>query len=253
MRIFELAEQAREQGRGAALCIIVRTVGSTPRGTGAKMLVYADGCIAGTIGGGHLEKDVIADALKAIASGLPETHRHDLLHRHGMCCGGAIEIYIEPIRSMQRLYIFGAGHTGRALAALAVPLGFDTYVIDSRQELLGTITTEGVQRIGLPPAEVLPSLPFDMYTYVTIMTHDHATDREILAHCIKRPTAYVGMIGSKRKVEVTRKMFEAGGVAERGEIDRVDMPMGMAIGADGPGEIAISIMAKLIQIRNTRQ
>jgi len=245
----EILKQSSNSDK-AALCIIVQTKGSTPRKVGAKMIVKEDGSITGTIGGGNLEKKVIENALKQLNENEPKLYKHDLLHQHSMCCGGSVEVYIEPIQKMKKLYIFGAGHTGNALANLAKGLSFDTYVIDDRKEYLDEMKVEGVNKMNLDYKKVLPSLPFDNDTFIVIMTYEHAYDRDILAYCIKQPHAYLGMIGSKRKVEITKKMFKEGKLASKTELDAVDMPMGMNINADGPEEIAVSIMAKLISVKN---
>lgn len=234
----------------AADCTIVETKGSTPRKIGAKMRVWEDGTIHGTIGGGNLEKQVIENALERIKDGVPKLYKHDLLHQHNMCCGGTVLIYIEPIMTKKNLYIFGAGHTGAALAEYASNLDFEIYVIDNRPDYIDKIDTAGVNKMEIDHKKVLPSLPFDEDTYVVIMTYEHSHDREILSHCIQQPHAYLGMIGSQRKIELTKKMFIEGGIATEAELDEVDMPMGVKINADGPDEIAISILAKLIEAKN---
>ena len=215
------------------------------------MLVFPDGRISGTIGGGELEKSVIEQALKVLKSGKPALFRHDLLHQHNMCCGGSVDVYIEPIMKKKRLYIFGAGHTGHALAKLAAGLDFELYMIDDRKEYLDQINIEGLSKMNLHYAQALPVLPFDDQTFVAIMTYSHPYDRDILAFCLKKPHAYLGMIGSQRKVEMTKKMFEEGKIAGLNELESVDMPMGIDIGAETPEEIAISILAKMIEVKNT--
>ncbi len=234
----------------AALCTIVETKGSTPRKVGAKMIVYQDGKIAGTIGGGNLEKNVIANALEQLKLNQPKTYKHNLLHEHNMCCGGYLSIYIEPIMKKNKLYIFGAGHTGHALADHASKIGFDIYIIDARKDYLDDINVQGVNKMNVEYKDALPSLPFDDNTYITIMTYEHAFDRDILSFCIKQPFAYLGMIGSKRKIELTKKMFLKGKIASEMELKKVDMPMGININAEGPQEVAISILAKLIQVKS---
>lgn len=234
----------------AAECVIVETKGSTPRKVGAKMRVWEDGTIEGTIGGGNLEKEVIKNALNAIKNGESKLYKHDLLHQHNMCCGGTVLIYIEPIMTKKTLYIFGAGHTGAALVEYASKLDFEIFVIDNRQEYIDEIKVEGVNKMAFEHKKILASLPFDENTYVVIMTYDHAFDREILAHCIRQPHAYLGMIGSQRKIELTKKMFQEAEIATKEELEAVDMPMGLKINADGPDEIAISILAKLIEAKN---
>lgn len=243
--------EAMESGRVAAVCTVVNTHGSTPRKMGSRMLVLADGSITGSIGGGALEKRVIADALRVIASRTPQLFKHDLLHQHHMCCGGSVHIYIEPVGHQPRLFIFGAGHTGQALSRYALDAGFEPYVIDDRPEYIAQAETPGVQRMPLGHAAALQAIPFDDRAYIAIMTYDHAIDREVLAHCITRPFAYLGMMGSRRKVEVTRKHFIEGGIATAEALELVDMPIGVAIAAHTPEEIAISIVARLIHVKNT--
>jgi xanthine dehydrogenase accessory factor len=158
METVQLLEEWRSKGIPAALCIIVQTRGSTPRATGAKMIVFADGSIRGTIGGGELEKSVITQALSVLKSRRPVLHRHDLLHQHNMCCGGSVDVYIEPLMEKQKLYIFGAGHTGHALARHAQQLEFETVLIDDRKEYLEAIDIAGVNKLHLHYAQALPVL-----------------------------------------------------------------------------------------------
>lgn len=249
--LHEIAK-ARTLKEGSAICVIVETKGSTPRKVGAKMIVFENGRIVGTIGGGNLEKKVIENARKQIERNEPALFKHDLLHQHSMCCGGTVTLYIEPIKKMNRLYIFGAGHTGQALARSASELDFDIYVIDDRKEYMDQIRTEGINKMVIDHKAVLPSLPFNERTFVVIATYEHAHDREILAYCLSKPHAYLGMIGSQRKVTLTKKMFLESGIASADALEKVDMPMGYNIGAQGPEEIAISILAKLIEVKNRK-
>lgn len=251
-QLYRAIGRALDGGRTVAVCTVVDTRGSTPRKTGSKMLVHADGRVTGSIGGGALEKQVIADALEVLTTRTPQLFKHDLLHQHGMCCGGSVHIFIEPVGHQPRLFIFGAGHTGRALARYGADAGFDPYVIDDRPEHMALLDDPRVQRMPLDHRAALQAVPFDDRAYIAIMTYDHAIDREVLAHCITRPFAYLGMMGSRRKVELTRRHFLAGGIATALELERVDMPIGVEIAAHTPEEIAISIVARLIQVKNTR-
>ncbi len=248
--IFEKIVEVRKQNKNAALCTIVNTKGSTPRKTGAKMMVYESGDIFGTIGGGELEKAVIKDAQEQMKEGEPNIFRHDLLHQHGMCCGGTVDVYIEPVMKKNKLYIFGAGHTGQELARLSVNYDFETVLIDDRKEYIDQCKTNEVNKMNLPFAQALLLLPFDENTFVCVMTYSHPLDRDILAFCLKKPFAYLGMIGSKRKVTLTKKMFTEGGICTFEEIEKADMPMGINIKAEGPEEIALSIIAKLVATKN---
>lgn len=250
MDLYDKLIEVRNGPEEAALCLITGTHGSTPRRIGARMLVLASGTIHGTIGGGALEREVVRHALECIRKGTPQMRRHDLLHQHGMCCGGSVDIYIEPVKKKNKLYIFGAGHTGAALARLAQAVDLDVYLADDRREYLDAVQDDGINLLPGSHTDLLPLLPFDTRSYIAIMTYSHPMDRDILAFCLKKPFAYLGMIGSQRKVELTRKMFQEGGIATAEEMARVDMPMGLDIGAEGPEEIAVSILAKLITVKN---
>ncbi|MEW6467648.1 MAG: XdhC family protein [Bacteroidota bacterium] len=249
--VYDKIAEARKHNIRVALCTVVNTKGSTPRKIGAKMLVDEKGQVFGTIGGGELERNVIGNAFEQIRSGTAKLFRHDLLHQHNMCCGGTVDVLIEPIFMRSKLYIFGAGHTGSALAEYAADLSFEIFLVDNRKEYLASCKKEGVNKVHLPFAKALQLLPFDEHTFVCIMTYSHAIDRDILLHCMKQPSAYLGMIGSRRKVEVTKRLFMQSGLCEERALEKVDMPMGMDIGAEGPHEIALSILAKVIEVKNS--
>ncbi len=263
--VYDDIVDAQKQNVNVALCTIITTKGSTPRKVGAKMLVYEDGSISSTIGGGDLEKKVIENALSVLKKREAKVFKHDLLNQHDMCCGGTVEIFIEPILKKNKLYIFGAGHTGQALAKYATSFDFEVFLIDDRKEYLNEVLPLGepalsvdrdlggaINKMNLPHQQALPLLPFDEQVFICIMTYSHPMDREILAFCIKKPFAYLGMIGSHRKVEMTKKMFVDAGVGTKEDLDKIDMPMGIDILAEGPDEIAISILAKLIEMKNVK-
>lgn len=249
--IYKIIEEEKSKGNQSALCVIVSTQGSTPLKTGAKMLVTQSGKIYGTIGGGYFEKSVVENAMDVMKKNESKLFQHNLMQQHNMCCGGTVNVYIESIMPSEKLYIFGAGHVGRALANYASSLSFEVYIIDERMEEIKQIENNLVNKLNLKYDKVMASLPFDDRTYIAIMTYDHQIDREILAYCIKKKFAYLGMIGSKRKVEVTRKMLLSTQMFSEAEISKVDMPMGFDTKATGPEEIAISILAKIIEVKNS--
>jgi len=239
----------RERDLDGALCMVVKTQGSTPAKSGATMIVYDDGTTAGTVGGGALEKGVIEQALAAIASEQPALFEHKLVRDHNMCCGGSVHVFIKPLPRADRLYIFGAGHVGAALAAQAARLSFDVTVIDDRPGIFDGWVDESHTRINAHPADVMPRLPWDRKTYAVIATYSHPLDREILAFCLTKHLAYCGMIGSARKVAVTRTLFVEQHWATPEDLDSIDMPIGLDIGAVTPEEIAVSIAARLVEVR----
>jgi xanthine dehydrogenase accessory factor len=130
--IFNELKTIIEQGIPAVLCVVTGTTGSTPRKAGSKMLVFQDGSIKGTVGGGSVEFQTIQDALNIICTGTPFSKRFHLEDDLKMHCGGTMEIYFEPIGCLPKLYVFGGGHIGKALATYAAGLGFRPFVFDQR-------------------------------------------------------------------------------------------------------------------------
>lgn len=249
--IFSKVEEVTADRIPAALCILVDTKGSTPRKKGAKMIVFEDGSIYGTIGGGTLEKDVTGKAREIISAGKPVKLLFRLEEDLGMHCGGSAEVYIEPLNPLQQLYIFGAGHIGRALAGLARNLGFTVTLIDPREGIFKDPLFSSCRCINVDYFQAIEDLVFDSSTYVVIVTPKHSFDEEILAKAGNKPCAYIGMIGSTRKVEMLKKRFLKEKILSAKILNTVDMPIGIKFNAETPEEIAVSIAAKLIDVRNT--
>ncbi len=214
------------------------------------MLVYENGRIFGTIGGGSFEKQVIQDALSVIREKESRIFTHALVHDHGMCCGGSLKVFIEPIMTQKRLYIFGAGHIGKALAKFSHALGFNVTLIDEREDAFDDWQHEGIRLIRSSHSLAFEELTFDEHTFIAAITHDHAYDREIVAYCAKQPHAYLGMIGSKRKIALAKKTYQAGKILSEADMKGIDWPMGIPIQVQTPEEIAISILAKMIDTRS---
>ena len=162
----------------------------------------------------------------------------------------SMEVLVEPVAPKPLLLIVGGGHIGQALALQAVLIGFDVTVIDDRPEFADpALFPEGVEtRCGDVPKEAA-AFPIDKDTYIVVVTRGHKHDAETLEACIHAPAAYIGMIGSERKVDLIRKGFIESGLATEEEFDRVFAPIGMDIGAITVPEIAMSIAAQLIAVR----
>ena len=238
--------------KSAALCIVTATDGSTPRKMGSKMLVAPDGTIEGTVGGGAIEKQVIDDALEAIRTQKPMKKFYQLEEDLGMECGGSVEVYIEPIGRRPDLYIFGAGHVGKALAGFAHQVGYEITLLDFRAINFTEEEKEKYRFIHGDYFETMDMLDFDENSYIAIMSPTHEHDFELLARMGKKPFAYLGMIGSKRKVAKARERLLSEKNYTQEEIDAVDMPMGLPMAAETPEEIAISILGKMIDVRNKK-
>ena len=248
-----LLQQTIDSGAAAAICTVVSTRGSTPRKAGATMLVVDDGSdlgrIEGTVGGGAVEHEIRRRAREVIATTRPVLVEIPLTTVLGMCCGGTMTIFIESLRMRPPCILFGAGHTSQALAAAADAAGFDVTVVDPRDELC---TTErfptATLRNSYDHDDDLQALPFAADAFVVIATHDHQTDQRLAERVITRDFTYLGLVGSIRKATLTRERCRNKGIADD-VIDRLRCPAGLDIGAETPEEIALAIVAEMIQVR----
>jgi xanthine dehydrogenase accessory factor len=250
--IFTKTEELLQSQLPGALCIVVETHGSTPRKQGAKMIVYPDGTIYGTIGGGSIEKEVITQAIKLIEAGKPAKFSFNLDNDLAMYCGGKMEIYIEPLNPPHKLIIFGAGHVGKSLASFARALEFSVTVVDPREGIFNDTAFAGLNVINVDYFDAIEKLTFNENTYIAIMTPKHLYDEDILSAVARKPHAYLGMIGSGRKVALLKKRFLEENILTTEELEKIDMPIGIKFSAETPQEIAISILAKLIDVRNLK-
>ncbi len=247
---YQYIIEIENSNKKAVLCTVIATKGSTPRKSGSKMIVFENGKIVGTIGGGALEKKVIEVAVSVCKSRKATITKHNLVSELGMCCGGSVEIYLEPIMNKKKVYIFGMGHIGKALSKFAIDLDFNVTLIDDRNDAFENFDVQGCSLINKHHIKAIEELPFDEHTFVVVLTHDHAFDREILALTAKKKHAYLGMVGSERKVEIAKKNLLASNFVTEKELNEINMPIGIEINVKTPEEIAISILAKLIDVRN---
>lgn len=163
---------------------------------------------------------------------------------------GATAVLVEPVIPNPILLIAGGGHIGQALARMAVPLGFVVTVVDDRPEFTHpALFPEGVTARCGDTAKEVAGFPVTGDVFIVLVTRGHKQDAEALEACIHTPAAYIGMIGSKRKVAMIRKNFIESGLATESEIERVFAPIGLDIGAVTVSEIATSIAAQLIAVR----
>lgn len=249
-----LGEMTAAQAAGTAvvLATVVKARGSVPRHAGAKMLIYEDGRISGTIGGGEMESRVIEEAKAALHDGRPRLLPYSLVEPNrgdpGVC-GGEVEIYLEPYLPPATLLIVGCGHVGQALADLAHWLGYRVVVTDDRVELA---TPEHVPHADVylpgPIEEALAANPITRNTYVALVTRNVMIDREVLPRLVASPAPYVGIIGSKRRWAETKRLLQRDGLSEK-DLERFHSPLGLELNAETPEEIAVSIMAEIIMLR----
>jgi len=255
--VFTAALAALERGEPAALVTIVSTIGSTPQRVGAKMLVFSDGRIVGTIGGGCYENDAFWKAREAIKTRRPEMVHYELsddfAQETGLVCGGQMDVYIEPIEPSPELYIIGAGHVGFHLARLAADVGFRVHVVDDREKFANLErfpTAVEVVADDIPAWIDRANLP--AHAYAVIVTRGHTNDLEALRVLAPRELRYLGLIGSRAKVaRIYEALVEAHMPAEA--LRRVHAPIGLDIGAVTPQEIAVSILAELIAVKHGKE
>ncbi|MEX2015928.1 MAG: XdhC family protein [Candidatus Hydrogenedentales bacterium] len=160
------------------------------------------------------------------------------------------EHFVEPVAAPPRLLIVGGGHVGQAVAHQATLLGFDITVYDDRAEFAQPeLFPAGVRAAAGDLRQLVSEFPQDHDTYIVLVSKGHRPDAEALEGCIHGNAAYMGMIGSKRKIRFLRKHFLDDGLATAAEFDRVVAPIGLDIGAVTVPEIGVSIAAQLIAAR----
>lgn len=252
--VFAAVLEALERGELAALVTIVATRGSTPQRIGAKMLVFADGRVVGTIGGGCYENDAFWKARGAIASRKPQLVHYELsddfAEETGLICGGQMDVYIEPIEPSPELYVVGAGHIGYFLARAAHEAGFRVHVIDDREKFANAERFPTAVEIvvdNIPEYLTRASLP--AHAYAVIVTRGHTNDLEALRALAPKELRYLGLIGSRAKVARIYDALAADGMATT-LLEKVHAPIGLDIGAVTPQEIAVSILAELIAVKH---
>lgn len=251
--IYSAILEAQASGQSAALCTVIKSSGSVPRHSTSKMLVYADGRFVGTIGGGEMESRVIEMAKSIARSGQAQIFEYNLVDpKKGDpgVCGGTVEFFIEPINPPPQVVIIGTGHVGRATAHLAKWLGFRVIVNDDRAEL---VTPEHIPDadVYLPGAfdNHLAEINLNSETYVLLLTRGVQFDVVLLPQLLEAGVAYIGVIGSQRRWTQALKELRERGVAED-KLARVHAPIGLELNAETPEEIAVSIMAEIVMLRN---
>lgn len=247
----------RHPQRAAALATVVGRSGSAPQILGARMLVIPEGegtRNLGTVGGGAIEHQVEQACRQVLRSGRSRVVSANLVRDLGMCCGGAMEVFVEFIQAQARLIIIGGGHVSQALGPMARTLGFEVLVLDDREDMLADPAFEGLECLPYDADELADAVPnLGANDFLVIVTRDHARDERALAQALELPHGYIGMIGSRRKVHtvlarVLRRYDERD--RPRPDMGRLRAPVGLALGGRTPPEIALSICAELVAWRH---
>jgi xanthine dehydrogenase accessory factor len=252
--IYQTILNAKREGRPVALATVVRAQGSVPRHATSKMLVFSDGRTVGTVGGGDLESRTIEISKQALRDGqarletlsLAGPNKEDAVG----VCGGQVEVFIEPILPPPTVLVLGCGHVGVAVTHLAKWLGFRVAVSDDREELCAPEHIPDAD-LYLPGeiAAVLSHTPIDSQTYVVAVMRGYLFDVAALPILLETEAPYIGVIGSRRRWATAVKELKALGI-EEAALERVHSPIGLHLGAETPEEIAVSIMAEVLMLRN---
>ena len=296
----------RQAGRRAMLVTVTRTWGSSPRPVGSIMALAQGGAVVGSVSGGCIEDDMIAQYAQDIPQGPPKQVKYgvsaDEAHRFGLPCGGTLELLLEfdpdpvlldtlvrtlergelqeravslsdgrvelrsatapqPLRVTDqhlfntfgpeyRMLIIGAGQLSEYLATMALFCGFAVTVCDPREEYSGAWGVAGVTLTREMPDDVVQSFRPDARSCVVALTHDPKLDDLALLEALQSEAFYVGAIGSRRNNRARHaRMIEHFGHTED-SLARLRGPIGIYIGSKMPSEIAVSVMAEILAVKN---
>lgn len=237
----------------ASLCTIISSSGSAPRHEGTKMLVLQNGTIFGTVGGGEIEERIRKEALASISDQKPRLLKYSLIdpnHGDPGVCGGTVEVFVEPITPENKIIVVGGGHVGKAVVRLAKFLGYRVAVSDDREQFCTPEEIPDADEFFPVPMKDLPKATrITPSTYVVLATRGSSIDIEGMEPLLDTPSAFLGVIGSKRRWLTTKKALLDKGVDPK-KLERVHSPLGLELNAETPEEIAVSIMAEIIMLKN---
>lgn len=248
--VEKLAEKV-SAGEEVALVTVISNSGSSPAKCGAMMLVEGDGAICGTVGGGSLEHTVKAQALEFLSAGKSGKVSHTLSADGplAMSCGGKVSCFIKVFSSRPRLIVVGGGHVGMELYKLGLLQEYQVEIIDDREEFVTSARFPSAIVTNGDPVEVLGNMAIDSNCFIAIATHSHDLDKKALAAVAASDAAYIGMIGSSRKIKNTLAYLSEQGIPEEKQ-EKLFMPMGLNVATIQPKEIAIAIMSEILLVKN---
>lgn len=252
--VFEEIARIRAQGEKGAIATVISSRIPPAMKDKAKLVLRADGTVVGHLGeGGFIEEHVRQKAEDVMREDyltvLQFEVGEDEAQRWGLERGDTLDVFVEPIVAIPTLYLFGGGHVSLQIAKIATMVGFKTVVIDDRPAFANK------ERFPMADATLVEDLTtvferlnIDDQSYIVAVTRGHQHDEPVIEQAIRTSARYIGMIGSKRKItRMWKKLIERG--ADRERLAQVHAPIGLEVGADTPEEIAVSIVAQLIQAR----
>ena len=313
LRVLADALQWRQDGHAVTLVTVVETWGSAPRPPGALLAVRDDGAVSGSVSGGCVEDDLIAQTKAALQNraASPEQERPSMLAygvskeeaaRFGLPCGGTLRLVREPLLNTNwvqdllartarhelvarqltlstgavqlltatrgqamifdgsvlttvfgpkwRLLLIGAGQLSQAVAQMAQMLDFEVLVCDPRDEYVTTLRMDGVTRVMGMPDDAVRALAPDAHTAIVALTHDPKLDDMALLEALVSEAFYVGALGSRRNQQARKQRLAEHFDLTADVLARLHGPVGLSIGAKTPAEIAVSIVAQIVQVKN---
>mgnify|MGYP000259415616 CR=1 FL=1 len=248
---IDLLKHYKDEREVVALITVANCFGSTPCVVGSRMIVTKNKTIYGTIGGGKLEFNAIDDAIIAINENRIIKSAVTLGPEFEQCCGGKVELIIEPMNLSPKLFVFGAGHIGVEICNMMENTPFEVHLIDSRDDWFSDLKLKAhVQKHETKLNDFKTfkdAVQWGNQSYILVLTHDHKLDFDIITMALKQHTKFLGLIGSKTKRVRFNNMLIKEMHIEEG-MSNVVCPIGLGLGGNSPKEIAISVVAQLIQI-----
>lgn len=247
---IERIAELRKANKSFCVLTVVDSKGATPRKAGARAILFEDGSTEGTVGGGAIEVQAFKDAAEILKKGKPELREYLLenLETGAMKCGGKMTIFYEPVLRERRLTIFGGGHVGRAIAHVAAEAGWSVRVVDERQEVLDKIYFPvQCELINQEYENFLNSFEICENDWIVIVTPQHTKDAVVLKSVINSPAAYIGAMGSAKKIKEMKQELAQTGIS-MDLFSRVHAPIGLNIGTETPGEIAVAVVAEMLAV-----
>lgn len=253
---FELLELAAS-GASAILVTVVKKEGAGPAETGSKMIVYGNGGISGTVGGGNIERLAVEKARELMKKKTNALQKYNMDNgkngeETGMLCGGSATLFFEYFAPQRHVYIFGGGHIGKALAYHLRPMNYHVTVIDDREDVLESVSGAD-EKIHCTFEKALDDRAVQKESYFIIATYQHRYDGEVLKRIYNSDwqPKYIGVVSSRKKKSML--FGEVGKSVPDADFDLSYIPVGLDIGGATPHEIAISIIAEMQAVANHKK
>ena len=252
-----LLEQSESLRAGRDFAVVTIVSSENLARTSGKMVVYADGTISGTVGGGMWEQAAIHDAREALKTGKNAVKVYDFnskLAQAGFQCSGTMTAFIEVCRNEAlKLVVVGGGHVGNSVIRTAKAVGFYTILVDTRgEDVIGDSIRLADRFIHVDKFEEVEQCDLPAGASYVVSTYGHMVDGAALGGVLRRgDSAYVGMLGSRQKIKAIFEKLRAAGLPQE-VLDPVHTPIGLDLGGETPEEIALAVVAEILAVKNGR-